>query len=409
MQFLENGNVISNHSVGLRAQGNSGRSQALKRISLFCREEYSGSEYFDPAIFGKDQVHSLMTNEYVSNVALPYLVTDRDVAVQTSRTEPAALFINGEYWYTRYVMEKYNNDYMTAAYGVSPDNIVLMKNNQVDIGEPEHEALFRRMQAMASDSNLTPDEKYEKLSEVIDIQSFIDYFSINVYLCNTNMNEIENYLLWRTIEPEAGEYGDTRWRWIIYDVEPIESLRLEYYGFEERAAINTFTHPQDWTGYIMNENSIFQGLKECETFRKQFVLTFLDIANVNFAPENVEPLLAKYGLDMNWLEGFFLKRFDYMAEDLGEEFSLADTLEKVRLEVNDAAGGTILLNTTTPDLSDGDWEGRYYTDFPVTVTAVPAEGYRFAGWEGSVSAPEATVEAAVEDGGITLKALFEKN
>ena len=92
MQFLENGNVISNHSVGLRAQGNSGRSQALKRISLFCREEYSGSEYFDPAIFGKDQVHSLMTNEYVSNVALPYLVTDRDVAVQTSRTEPAALF-----------------------------------------------------------------------------------------------------------------------------------------------------------------------------------------------------------------------------------------------------------------------------------------------------------------------------
>ena len=118
-----------------------------------------------------------------------------------------------------------------------------MKNNQVDIGEPEYEALFRGMQAMASDPGLTPDEKYEKLSEVIDIQSFIDYFSINVYLCNTNMNEIENYLLWRTIEPEDGEYGDTKWRWIIYDVEPIESLRLEYYGFEERAAINTFTHP----------------------------------------------------------------------------------------------------------------------------------------------------------------------
>ena len=128
------------------------------------------------------------------------------------------------------------------------------------------------------------DEKYEQLSYVIDLQSFIDYFSINVYLCNTNMNEIENYLLWRTIEPENGEYGDTKWRWIIYDVEPIESLRLEYYGFDARAEINTFTHPQDWTGFIMNENSIFQGLKECEPFRKQFVLTFLDIANVNFAP-----------------------------------------------------------------------------------------------------------------------------
>ena len=408
MQFFENSKVLSDHKVGLRAQGNSGRSQALKRISLFAREEYSGSEYFDTEILGKEKVHSLMTNEYVSNVALPYLVTDRDVAVQVSRREPVALFINGEYWYTRYVMEKYNNDYMSAMYGVSEDNIVLMKNNQVDIGAPEHEGLFRGMQAMAADPNLTPDEKYVKLSEVIDIQSFIDYFSINVYLCNTNMNEIENYLLWRTIEPENGEYGDTKWRWIIYDVEPLESLRLSYYGFEKRAEINTFTHPQDWTGYIMNENSIFKGLKNCEAFRKQFVLTFLDIANVNFAPENVEPLLAKYGLDMSWLESFFLYRFDYIAEDLGEEFSLTGTLEDVTLEVNDTKGGTIVLNTTTPDLSNGSWTGKYYTDFPVTITAIPSEGYRFAGWEGDCTGTETTMEVPVENGGIVLKAIFEK-
>lgn len=408
MQFLEAGNVLANQSVGLRAQGNSGRSQALKRISLFCREEYSGSEYFDSAIIGKENVHSLMTNEYVSNVALPYLVADRDVAVQQSRTEQVVLFINGEYWYSRYLMEKYNNDYFEDIYGVSRDNIVFIKNNQVKIGEPEHEGLYRGMQAMAADPNLTPDEKYEQLSWVIDMQSFIDYFSINVYLCNTNMNEIENYLLWRTIEPENGEYGDTKWRWVIYDVEPLESLRLEYYGFEERAAINTFTHPQDWTGYIMNENSIFQGLKECETFRKQFVLTFLDIANVNFAPENVEPLLKQYGLDMTWLESFFLKRFDYIVEDLGEEFSLAGTLEEVNLEVNETEGGTILLNTTTPDLTKGSWNGRYYTDFPVTVTAVPAEGYRFVGWEGSYQGSEPTMEVPVISGGITLKAIFEK-
>ena len=64
--------------------------------------------------------------------------------------------------------------------------------------------------------NLTPDEKYEQLSYVIDLQSFIYYFSINVYLCNTNMNEIENYLLWRTRVPENEAYGDTKWRWIIY-------------------------------------------------------------------------------------------------------------------------------------------------------------------------------------------------
>lgn len=408
MQFIENGMTLLNHSVGVRTQGNSGRDQALKRLSLFCREEYSASQYFDSLILGKEQVHSLMTNEYVSNVLLPYLVTDRDVAIQQSRTEPVALFINGEYWYTRYIMEKYNDDYMTATFGVRQDNIVMIKNNQVDIGEEAYDGLFRGMQALASDPTLTPDEKYEMLLEVIDMQSFIDYFSINVYLCNMNLSEVENYMLWRTVEPESGEYGDTKWRWIIYDMEPLESLALEYYGFEERAAINTFTHPQDWTFYIMNENSIFQGLKNCEIFRKQFVLTFLDIANVNFAPENVGPLLAQYGLDLTWLESFFLHRFDYIVEDLGEELSLTGTLETVTLETSDPAGGTILLNSTTPNLSSGSWSGRYYTDFPVTVTAVPAEGYKFAGWEGSCESVEMTVEVPVTAGGITLHAIFIK-
>ena len=45
------------------------------------------------------------------------------------------------------------------------------------------------------------------------------------------------------------------------------------------------------------------------------------------------------------------------------------TLEEVKLEVNETEGGTILLNTTTPDLSKGSWSGKYYTDFPITVTA----------------------------------------
>lgn len=408
MQFLEQGAILSDGIVGVRTQGNSGRSQALKRLSLFSREEYSGSDYFDTAILGKGNVHSLMINEYVSNAALPYLVSDRDVAVQHSRTEPVAVFINGEYWYTRYLMEKYNNDYLEATYDVDPDNVLMIKNNQVDIGNPEDEGLFRGMQAMASDPDLTPDAKYEELSKVIDMQSFIDFFSINVYLCNMNMNEIENYLLWRTVKPESGEYGDTKWRWMIYDIEPLESLRLEYYGFAERAQINTFTHPQDWTGYVLNENSIFQGLKECETFRKQFVLSFLDIANVNFSRENVEPLLKQYGLNMTWLESFFLNRFEYIVEDLAEEFSLTGTLETLQLQVNDVEGGTIVLNTTCPDLSDGSWTGRYYTDFPVTVTAVPAKGYRFAGWKGSVDSFEETIEVSLAIGGTDLCAVFEK-
>ena len=137
--------------------------------------------------------------------------------------------------------------------------------------------------------------------------------------------------------------------------------------------------------------------------------TFLDIANVNFAPETVEPVLNHYGLDLTWLESFFLKRFDYITEDLAGEFELTGTLEEVELQVNDPEGGSIRLNTTTPDLSHGSWSGKYYTDFSITVTAVPAEGYHFAGWSGSSTEDAETIEVPVNSGGLTLQAHFEKN
>jgi len=159
----------------------------------------------------------------------------------------------------------------------------------------------------------------------------------------------------------------------------------------------------------MNENSIFQGLKDYEPFRRQFVLSFLDIANVNFDPETVEELLVLYDEDLTWLEEFFLKRFDYIVPDMAEEMGLTGTLENVTLEISDPEAGTITLNTAVPDLSSGSWTGRYYTDYPVTLTANANEGYHFAGWEGSVSSSEASIEAEVSEGGIVLKAIFEKD
>ena len=66
------------------------------------------------------------------------------------------------------------------------------------------------------------------------------------------------------------------------------------------------------------------------------------------------------------------------------------------------------INTTIPDLSEGSWTGKYYTDYPVTVTAVPADGYEFVGWSGSVTSNSDTIEAEVVEGGITLEAIFGK-
>ncbi len=54
------------------------------------------------------------------------------------------------------------------------------------------------------------------------------------------------------------------------------------------------------------------------------------------------------------------------------------------------------------------WSGTYYLNVPVTVTALPAAGWTFAGWsgEGTVSDTDATTIVAPMAGNTTLTATF---
>ena len=83
------------------------------------------------------------------------------------------------------------------------------------------------------------------------------------------------------------------------------------------------------------------------------------------------------------------------------------------MKVNDEDAGSVLLNTIAPQLTDGSWSGTYFTDYPVTATAVAEKGYRFVGWQCSspLSPEEAKQESVtlqIPTGGVTLTAMFEK-
>lgn len=75
--------------------------------------------------------------------------------------------------------------------------------------------------------------------------------------------------------------------------------------------------------------------------------------------------------------------------------------------------GSIKLNTISPDLSETDWNGQYYTDYPMTVRADSAKGYRFVRWEvdggeivsGDVNDPEIQVHLS---GDVRITAHFKK-
>ena len=130
-------------------------------------------------------------------------------------------------------------------------------------------------------------------------------------------------------------------------------------------------------------------------------------ANKRFTDEDYSEEDAQR--EIGELYKFYGNRFDFIVPIMANELGLSGTLEEVTLEVNDLDGGNITLNTITPELnSDNKWTGRYYTDYTVTVTANPKEGYKFVGWEGTYTDASETMEVEVIPSGITVKAIFEK-
>jgi len=66
---------------------------------------------------------------------------------------------------------------------------------------------------------------------------------------------------------------------------------------------------------------------------------------------------------------------------MAEFFKLKGKLTNVTLNISNPEQGTIKLNTLPDNITNSKWTGKYYTDYEMTATAIPKEGYAFAGWK----------------------------
>ena len=238
----------------------------------------------------------------------------------------------------------------------------------------------------------------------------LDYIFANVYFTNMDfiMEETKNVVMWRSREVRDNRYNDGRWRFALYDMDSMEWNLGEDYGVEICAQIDPFCMKNDDEDITYNEDAIFAALRQNEDFCKQFVLTAMDLMNWNFTPEKVKPHLEYFRKNLEWRDSFFVVRPTYVKEHLAKEFELTGTVETVTIHNSNEAKGRIRVNTITPDMNNGSWSGEYFTDYPITLSAEPAEGYKFVGWGGDVVSQEPVLEVPVIEGGLDITAEFEK-
>jgi len=322
------------------------------------------------------------------------LFSDRAVATQDWKLYQ--LFIDGEYWGAYNAIERYDANYIASHYGVSPDNVILLRDGTESV-EGEVGSTWTELYSFATNNDLSNAANYAQICKMMDMQSYIDWLCSIIYTCDMDTSSRKNSFMWRTIEANyESPYADGKWRWMSYDNDMST-------GVEDYAAYDIDSFAQVGPYLINNPlDSLFVALHENESFNEQFVLSFMDMANYNFAPERVAILAAdavrtygtalvpsavRWGLpdnitaSVNEINNFFENRFDYITAGMKKHWHLSGSLVNVNLMTSGTGSGVVSLNTITDVLENGEWAGKYFTDYPIALSAEPNQESSFDHWE----------------------------
>lgn len=425
-EFLEpDGRRGMGHDVGFKIFGGWSRGHSQRSFSLFARGRYGVSEFehrffpdrpqnrFQAVTFrnsGNDWGRSHLRDGFMQSLL-------DGTAIDRQAYRPAVVYFNGEYWGIHNLREKVNEHYVAGLWGVDPDGLDLLEFNDKFGGanaihgtEEAWDALIDRVSA----ADMASAQALIDVGELIDLENYIDYHLAQIFFDNRDWPG-NNVKIWRDRLTEG------RFRWMLYDTDFGWGIWDENaWGFNTLAfalETNGPTWPNPpWATYLLRR------LLLNPEFEAAFVTRMADFANHQFQADRIvaqlDVIAGEVADEMpahserwgHWPEGwaeeiarmrtFGIQRTDAVTGHFATRFGLF-TRSDVRVRAGE--GGRVQVNRL---LVDGAWTGAYWDGVPVTLTAIPAPGYRFIEWVGTQSSDQRTLIVNPEND-VDLAARFE--
>ena len=438
--------------MGMRIKGGASRGSHQKSLRLVAREEY-GEKNIKFAIYpdniceadGKllEKYKSVTLRSGANDVSFakirdPYITNLAEgMRFETAANMPVIAFINGEYWGVYTLTEEYSDKYIQYHYGMDDNNIIIVKTSALDEGEEKDYQLFLDMYDFIAWEDMEDPAIYAKACELLDMGSFADYWATQFYICNEDGPAANNnWQMWRVRKPETRThpYADGKWRMTLYDTDYSSGI----YESGGNGGWDNLTPVLEDPAYGRHPALLFKSLIKHPDFRQQFILACCDVRNLYFSRSRTQELLEQMTAEyhpyrpehllrfgpswtlwnpeefsrnsLNEISTFFTVRYQRFPDILKRVFDLGTTCT-VSIKVSDPAKGTVYLNgrdAAAPHKSNH----KYFADYPVTATVVPAEGAVFVGWEVSskkavLSDPNALTTEITFSRTFTLTAVFE--
>lgn len=239
------GTCVISQNMGIRVSGGTSRGAEMKSLRLIARKSYGKSrisyelfpgvqsdadhrviEEYKRVVLrnhGNDQGWAYLRNELAQRLA-------SDAGFRDAQAfRPAAVFLNGRYYGFEWLEENYDDVYFHTHYGTRPDQgcwqvITPHRGNANTASEDETDirAVLELNELFSyKDRDLKDDRVFAELEERLDIENFLQYSAIELYLSNPDWpnNNCKAYRWYSRTGDYSNPYADGKWRFLLYDVD----------------------------------------------------------------------------------------------------------------------------------------------------------------------------------------------
>lgn len=186
---------------GIRISSGSRNLEHLN-FNLYAREIYDTADTFSYDFFSLDTPLDKLTLRYQADKEYELNQFLQKCGFVTPAALPCSVFINGSFYGDYYLMEPMDEDYLARVNQLSPENITLIEDNELESGLEYSRLSYLSLLENAVTLDFTQQENYKFLAEQIDMDSLIDCYAIQLYLNNTEFSIYKNCTLWRS-EPDG--------------------------------------------------------------------------------------------------------------------------------------------------------------------------------------------------------------
>lgn len=430
--FDENGKEVLAQNCGFRLFGNFSREKNQRSFRLFGRLEYDEQNEFDYAFFdnqfaedntlvsefkridvrnsGQDNGFALIRGELATRLAVDAGYPDVPCA------QPVAVYVNSRYYGFYWLITNYNETYYENTYGLYDGTMYTFVGNikELYLDEDETDEVYISLANEYKDKiayfgnvDLTQEENWQELNDYLDVENFLQYVAIHHYIGNTD-SFFNNYKIYRYVAPEGGEYKegtvfDGKYRFILFDLD---------WGFAFQGG-SFQTHVEDMTTTDrMTTDSLdyrfFQNLLKREDCRDYYIRYILSMQNYYYSAEYagavMDEMHASRAQELRYMYTTTdLLRDNFLAPDITCDEDVEKEMDRIRdfmerrpeyttLDMSASFGpfttyDLIVQNTSRANLTldaihmnEEEWDGLYYKELELDVSAKAKPGYRFDYW-----------------------------